>query len=126
MKTTVKAAIVAGLSLLPITAHASMTVTPALTVKNACREDIMFAVHYKDRSEWATTPFIRIAAGQQNDRVVSSDNSIFYYYAESATTRWAGNENKMVRGKMYPMRKKMLEFDAQRNRYYLALTCNSR
>jgi hypothetical protein len=119
--------VVAG-SLLPSTfAAASLTVTPGLTVKNACNKDIVIAVHYRDsRRNWTTASFTSIRARQQKDRVVSSDNSVFYYYAESTTgkpSRWAGDRNFKVEGKVYPMRKATLNFDRPRNRYYLEITC---
>ena len=108
---------------------ASLTVTPGLTVHNRCQKDIIIAVHYQDgRGKWTTTPFTSIRAGTQKNAVVSSDNTIFYYYAETTTgspTRWSGKKNFTVEGKTYPMKEKKLDLDRERNRFYLELTCNN-
>jgi uncharacterized membrane protein len=106
-------------------ALAALSVTPGLTVRNKCNQDIVIAVHYRAASGWATTPFVSVAAGRSVDRVASSDNAIFYYYAESLSGghKWAGDQNFRVDGKPYPMKKKELELDSQRNRFLLLLSC---
>ena len=122
-----KAIVVVGLLIPPASAGASQTVTPGVTVNNRCHKDIIFAIHYKDgRGIWNTSPFISIPARTQKNAVVSSDNAIFYYYAESTTgspSRWSGERNFKVEGKTYPMKKAELDLDRQRKRFYLELTC---
>ncbi len=117
----------AGFLLWAAPAGASLTVTPGLTVSNRCNKDIVIAVHYKDsRGNWTTTSFTSIRAGGKKERVASSDNSIFYYYAESTTgspTRWFGDRDTKVEGKTYPMKEKKLNLDRERNRFLLELTC---
>ena len=129
MRHLVKAIVMAGFLIPPMSAGASQTVTPGLTVSNQCHKDIVIAVHYKNsRGNWNTTPFTNIRARTQKNAVASSDNSIFYYYAESTTgkpTRWSGESNFKVEGKTYPMKKMRLDLDEKRNRYHLELTCNN-
>ena len=129
MRHIVKAIVMAGFLIPPVSAGASQTVTPGLTVTNQCHKDIVIAVHYKDsRGNWNTTPFTNIRARTLKNAVVSSDNTIFYYYAESTTgkpTRWSGESNFKVEGKSYPMKKLKLDLDEKRNRYHLELTCNN-
>jgi len=129
MNHIVKALVIAGFLIPPASAGASLTVTPGLTVHNRCHKDIIIAVHYKDsRGRWNTTPFTNIRARTQKEAVVSSDNSIFYYYAESTTgspTRWSGDKNFTVEGKTYPMKERKIDLDRERNRFYLELTCNN-
>jgi hypothetical protein len=115
----------AVLFLAPTPTLASLTVTPGLTVHNKCRYDVSVAVRYKDRGTWTTSPFTAIRAGQREERVVSSNNSVFYYYAEGGRVRWSGDHSVNVGSKIYPMKETRLTFDRQRNRYYLGLTCNS-
>ena len=122
-------ALIAGFVLSVTPAWADLTVTPGLTVSNRCPKDVIIAVHYKDsRGNWTTTPFTSIRARGQKERVASSDNSVFYYYAESTTgssTRWSGDRETKVEGKTYPMKEKKLKLDRERNRYLLELTCNN-
>jgi hypothetical protein len=117
----------AGLLLPTLSAHATLNVTPGLTVTNACGADIAIAVHSKGNAGWSTTPFYTIRARGSRERVVSSDNSIFYYYAESLSgnprIRWSGDKNFTVDGKVYPMKETRLNRDDDRNRYHLRLTC---
>jgi hypothetical protein len=70
---------------------------------------------------------VSIPANRTKERVASSSNSIFYYYAEttSGKIRWSGDSNFRVEGKAYPMKKTNLEWDEDRNRYHLRLTCRS-
>ena len=126
MNAHVKAAVVAGLLSAAASANATLTVTPGLTVTNACSTDIAIAVHYKSNTGWSTTSFVSIPARQSKERVASSSNSIFYYYAEtlSGKARWAGDRDFAVAGKTYPMRRTDLNFDEERNRYHLRLTCS--
>lgn len=123
----ITAVVMAAFVLWAAPAGASLTVTPGLTVSNRCNKDIVIAVHYKDsRGNWTTTSFTSIRAGGQKERVASSDNSIFYYYAESTTgspTRWSGDRDTKVEGKTYPMKEKKLNLDRDRNRFLLELTC---
>jgi uncharacterized membrane protein len=130
MTNVIKVAIAAGFLLAPAAAHASLTVTPSLTVENRCHKDIIVAVHYKgSRGNWDTTSFVRIPARSPKQAVAYSNNSIFYYYAESTTgsgkTRWSGNRNTRVEGQIYPMKQVSLNFDRQRNRFYLGLNCKA-
>ena len=127
VNTIVKAAVMAGLLFPAVSANASMTVTPGLTVTNSCNTDIAIAVHYKGNTGWSTTSFVSIPAKQTKERVVSSSNSIFYYYAESQSgkIRWAGDRSFTVAGKAYPMKQTNLDRDEERNRYHLRLTCRS-
>src|SRR5262245_42107145 len=122
-----RAVVMAGFLLWAAPAGASLTVTPGLTVSNRCNKDIVIAVYYKDsRGNWTTTSFTSIRAGGQKERVASSDNSIFYYYAESTTgspTRWSGDRDTKIEGKTYPMKEKKLNLDRERNRFLLELTC---
>ena len=63
-----------------------------------------------------------------NKRRFSSDNAIFYYYAESTTgkpTRWSGESHFKVDGKSYPMKRMRLDLDQKLQRYHLELTCNT-
>jgi|KBSMisStaDraftv2_1062788.scaffolds.fasta_scaffold100925_4 hypothetical protein len=117
-----------GINVAP--ANATMTVTPALDVHNKCNRDIAIAVHYKDLQAggWRNTPFVVIRANGYKDRIVSSDNSIFYYYAETVDggpkVAWDGNErNETVQGRTVSMRMKQLTFDRDQNQYRLNLTC---
>ncbi len=122
-----KAALIAFLLVPGVPAGASLTVTPGLTVQNKCPSDIMIAVYYLNQKRWMTTPFINIPAHATKDNVAYSDNSVFYYYAESLSGKkvaWSGNRNQEVGGKIYPMKMKTLELDKDRNRYYLGLSCN--
>jgi hypothetical protein len=129
MRHIVKAIVMAGFLIPPLSAGASQTVTPGLTVSNQCHKDIVIAVHYKDsRGNWNTTPFTNIRARTQKNAVVSSDNAIFYYYAESTTgkpTRWSGESHFKVDGKSYPMKRMRLDLDQKLQRYHLELTCNT-
>jgi uncharacterized membrane protein len=127
VNTIVKAAVIAGLLALVVSANASLTVTPGLTVTNACDTDIAIAVHYKGNTGWSTTSFVSIPAKRTKERVVSSNNSIFYYYAESLSgkVRWSGDRNFAVEGKAYSMKKTSLDLDEDRNRYHLRLTCRN-
>lgn len=124
-RSLIRAVVVAGFLLPAIFVAADMTVTPGLTIKNACNEDIIIAVHYKDiRGSWRTTSFISIPAGQQKNAVVSSNNSVFYFYAKSTTSNpitWEGDRNFNVDGKLYPMIEKTLDRDRELNRFYLRL-----
>lgn len=127
MHTITRAVLVAGLLLPAVATHASLTVTPGLTVTNTCNTDIAIAVHYKAGTGWSTTSFVSIPARKTKERVASSSNSIFYYYAESASGkyRWTGDKNFAVAGKVYPMKRTALDLDEDRNRYHLRLTCRS-
>lgn len=128
-KVLAKTVVVAGFLLAVALAEASMTVTPGLTVRNRCDKNIIVAVYYKDSSgDWTTTSFTSIRAAGEQERVASSDNSIFYYYAESTTgspSRWSGDRQTNVRGKTYPMKRTKLTLDQDRNRYVLELSCKS-
>ena len=86
----VKAAVSAGLLSLAVSANATMRVNPGLTVTNACNEDIAIAVHYKGNTGWSNTSFVSIPARKTRERVASSNNSIFYYYAESLSGKIRG------------------------------------
>jgi uncharacterized membrane protein len=123
----VKAAVSAGLLSLAVSANATMRVNPGLTVTNACNEDIAIAVHYKGNTGWSTTSFVSIPARKTRERVASSNNSIFYYYAESLSgkIRWTGDRKFPVEGKAYPMKKMTLDWEEDRNRYHLRLTCRN-
>jgi uncharacterized membrane protein len=128
MTTTITRIAAIAACLLPtLTANATLTVTPGLAVTNACNTEIAIAVHYKANTGWATTSFVSIPANRTKERVASSSNSIFYYYAESTSgkVRWSGDSNFPVEGKAYPMKKTQLEWDEDRNRYHLRLTCRS-
>lgn len=127
MNTIVKAAVIAGLLCPALSANATLTVTPGLTVTNACNTDIAIAVHYKGNTGWSTTRFVSIPAKKTKERLASSNNSIFYYYAESLSgkIRWAGDRTFTVEGKAYPMKRTQLSRDEERNRYHLRLTCGS-
>lgn len=127
MNTIVKASLIAGLLFPVLSANATMTVTPGLAVTNACNTDITIAVHYKGSTGWNTTSFVNIPARKTKERVASSSNSIFYYYAESVSgkIRWSGDRNFTVEGKAYPMKRMDLERDEDRNRYHLQLTCRN-
>lgn len=129
MNHIVRIVLLAGVSLAPTSVGASFTVTPGLTVHNKCHKDIVIAVRYRDGGgTWRTTPFNSIPARARRSRVVSSDNSIFYYYAESTSgkpSRWTGDHNVRVEGKVYPMRRKELDLDRDDNRYSLELTCSN-
>jgi hypothetical protein len=124
-----KAILIAAFLLSPAPASASLTVTPGLTVSNRCNRDIIIAVYYKDsRGNWASTSFTSIRARGQKEDVASSNNSIFYYYAESTTgspIRWAGNREVKVEGKSYSMIEARLNLDRERNRYFLELKCSN-
>lgn len=126
MNAIARLALAAGLLLPAAAATASMTVTPGLAVTNACNTDIAIAVHYKASTGWRTTSFVSIPARKTKERVASSDNSVFYYYAQSLSgkQRWSGDHDFAVDGKPYPMKKKTLDWDEDRNRYHLKLTCN--
>ncbi len=115
-----------GLLLVAGPVAASLTVTPGLTVHNQCARDVAIAVHYKDiRGSWKTSGFTTVRARERRHRVVSSDNSVFYYYAESrAGNRWTGSRHFKVDGKAYPMREARLAFDRGSNSFTLELTCN--
>jgi uncharacterized membrane protein len=127
VNTIAKAAVIAGLLLPAASANASLTVTPGLTVTNSCNTDIAIAVHYKGSTGWNTTSFVSIPARKTKERVVSSSNSIFYYYAESLSgkIRWSGDRNVRVEGKTYAMKEMTLDRDEDRNRYHLRLTCRN-
>jgi hypothetical protein len=129
MNTVVKVLVIPGFLLAPSWASASLTVTPGLTVDNQCHKDIIIAVRYVDsRGNWATSPFTSIRAKARKNAVVSSNNSIFYYYAESTSgspSRWSGDQKRRVEGKLYPMKEKSLDLDREGNRYYLKLTCRN-
>lgn len=127
MNTIAKAALITALLLPAVAANATQTITPGLTVTNACNADIAIAVHYKGNTGWSTTSFVTIPAGRTKERVASSSNSIFYYYAEtlSGKIRWAGDSDFAVGGRAYPMKKTKLDRDEERNRYYLRLTCRN-
>jgi uncharacterized membrane protein len=106
-------------------AYAGLTVNPGLSVRNDCGQEIAIAVHYKAGTGWATTSFVNIPARGTKERVASSTNSVFYYYAESLSGKhkWAGDKNFKVDGKVYGMKKKELTLDEQRNRFLLTLSC---
>jgi uncharacterized membrane protein len=126
MKSLFKAAMIAGPLLSAGSANAGMTVTPGLTVHNKCHQDVAVAVRYKaSTGNWATTQFTTIRAGEQRNGVAYSNNSIFYYYAERNGGVWSGDHDVRVGQKVYAMKKKYLDLDDQRNRYYIGLTCNS-
>ena len=114
-----------GLLLPP--AGASLTVNPGLTVSNRCDRDITVAVYYKSHNGWSTTSFVNVRARGQQERVASSNNSIFLYYAQTISgnpeLRWAGDQNKTVDGKVYPMRSTQLVLDRERNRFLLQINC---
>ena len=138
MTISVKAAVAAVLLfspalapvLAPAPASATLTVNPTLSVHNRCGVEIIIAVHYKGQNGWETTPFVNVRANEQKDDVVSSDNSIFYYYAQDLSdkpkARWAGDQNHKVNGKDYPMKKAALTLNRQSNSYRLELSCPPR
>jgi uncharacterized membrane protein len=130
MNAIVKVAVIAGILLLPVSVGATLTVNPGLTVHNKCASDIIIAVHYMDtRGTWRTTSFIYIPSGAEKNSVVSSRNTVFYYYAETTSgkqARWSGDQNLEVDGKIYPMKKTILSLDRERNRFYLDLQCTKR
>jgi len=104
-------------------------VNPTLTVANRCGQSIIFAVRYKTSSgAWTTSPFIGINGNDTKNNVVSTNNSIIYYYAESMSethkTRWSGDHNATIDGKVYAMKRKALTLNADQNRYRLSLNCN--
>jgi uncharacterized membrane protein len=116
-----------GLLLPPVSAVASLTVNPGLTVSNRCDRDITIAVHYKSHNGWSTTSFVNVRARGQQERVASSNNSIFLYYAQTISghpeLRWAGDQSQTVDGKVYPMRSTQLALDRERNRFLLQINC---
>jgi uncharacterized membrane protein len=116
--------------LAPAPASATLTVTPTLLVHNRCGVEIIIAIHYKGRNGWETSPFVNVHANEQKDDVVSSENSIFYYYAQDLSdkpkARWAGDQNHKVNGKDYPMKKTTLVLDRRSNSYRLELSCPPR
>ena len=125
--TLTRIAAIAGCLLPALAANASMSVTPGLAVTNTCNTDIAIAVHYKANTGWTTTSFVNVPAKRTKERVASSSNSVFYYYAESPSGkyRWSGDHDFRVEGKAYPMKKTKLEWDDDRNRYHLRLTCRN-
>jgi hypothetical protein len=121
----IRAALFGGLMLAAAPAHAALTVVPGLTVHNKCPWDLAIAVRYKDvRGHWTTSGFTTVLARQRKERVISSDNSVFYYYAENSRgNRWSGNRNVQVEGKTYPMKETRLSFNRTRNSFTLGLIC---
>jgi hypothetical protein len=110
--------------LLSAPADASLTVVPGVYVHNRCPDSIVVALRYKSvHGDWRTTDFAGIN-GNGEKLLASSDNSIFYYYAETMRkpgTVWAGDRSYTVEGKQYLFRRKELE--RRNNRYTLRLTC---
>lgn len=126
MNAITRATLVAGFLLAPVTADASLTVTPGLTVVNTCPSDVIIAVHYKtSRGDWTTTSFVSIPARKRKNAVVSSPNRIFYIYAKtlSGKYRWSGKHKFKVDGKFYPMQKMTLSRNRDKNRYLIRLRC---
>ena len=126
MRSRSNAVVLAGFLLSSLPANASMSVTPGLTVHNKCHQDVALAVRYKASSgSWTTSPFTTIRGREQRNGVVYSNNSVFYYYAERNGGIWSGTHNVRIGQKIYPMKAKHLDYDRQRNRYYIGLTCNA-
>lgn len=126
-KAILTAALLAA-ALAPTAADASLTVTPALTVVNKCPKSIVIAVRYKASSgNWETTNFIGMNGGDRKERIVSTSNSVIYYYAETMSetnrTVWSGDHNVTVEGKTYAMKRQELAFNAEHNRFVMSLTC---
>jgi hypothetical protein len=121
-----RAILISALVLAAAPAQASLTVVPGLTVHNKCPWDLAIAVRYKDvRGYWTTSGFTTVLARQRKERVISSDNSVFYYYAETSRgTRWSGDRNVQVEGKTYPMKQTRLTFNRNSNSFTLGLVCN--
>lgn len=127
LKTAAMAALFLTFPAAPV-AHASLTVTPGLTVANRCGKNIILAVRYKNsRGTWTTSSFVGINARNTKDNVVSTNNSIIYYYAESMDsankTRWSGDHKVTIDGTVYHMKRKELTLNTDQNRYRLNLTC---
>jgi len=105
-------------------ASASLTVVPSVYVHNRCPTSIVVALRYKSsHGDWRTTDFAGLN-GNDEKLLASSDNSIFYYYAETMRqpgTVWAGDRSYTVGGKQYLFRRKELEL--RNNRYTLVLSC---
>lgn len=103
---------------------ASLTVVPGVYVHNRCANSIVVALRYQgSQGVWRTSDFVGL---NRNDRklVGSSDNGIFYYYAETMRqpgTVWAGDRPYTVDGKQYLFRRKQLE--RRDNKYTLVLSC---
>ena len=115
----------AGLAfLLSAPAGASLTVVPSVYVHNRCADSIVVALRYESsRGHWQTTNFVGLN-GNDRKRIASSDNGIFYYYAETMRkpgTVWAGDRAYTVGGKEYLFRRKQLE--RRDNKYTLVLSC---
>ncbi len=120
-----RAALIGGLLLAAAPAHATLTVVPGLTVHNKCPWDLAIAVRYKDsRGNWATSGFTTVLGRQRKERVISSNNSVFYYYAENSRGgRWSGSRNVQVEGKTYLMKETRLSFNRNSNSFTLGLVC---
>lgn len=126
MRHILRAAAIGGLVLAAAPAQATLTVVPGLTVHNRCPWDLAIAVRYKDfRGNWTTSGFTTVLARQRKERVISSDNSVFYYYAENSRGgRWSGNRKIRVEGKDYLMKETRLSLNRNSNSFTLGLICN--
>ncbi|GGL42709.1 hypothetical protein [Caulobacter rhizosphaerae] len=125
-RTAVKIAIALSL-LVPGAAGASLTVIPGLTVQNRCGKSIVFVARYQDvRRNWTTLSEIGLNGGDTKQHVAGMSSPVLYYYAESmdgGKTRWAGDQNVRVDGKVYPMKRETLALNTALNSYRLTLTC---
>ena len=112
---------------LALPAQATLIANPALAVRNQCGHEIAIAVRYKTGTGWATTSFVNVKPRATRERVASSNNRVFYYYAESLSGnhKWRGDKQVMVEGKSYGMKEKTLTLDTERNRFLLTLSCGS-
>ncbi|KZL48559.1 hypothetical protein A2T98_17350 [Nodularia spumigena CENA596] len=102
---------------------------------NRCRYPVKLAMRYRQPSgEWKTSGWWNFVAGRrayltQNEVRISSNNSVFYYYAQITqgphrNYKWSGNENRKFSGRTLPMKKTKLPIKSNGN-YELSISCNN-
>ena len=76
-----------------------------LFFKNKCTSIISLLLHYKNiDQEWITMGWYNIDPNKEV-YLGSTENGIYYYYAENKTGKWEGNKNLTFKGKSYSFRK---------------------
>lgn len=126
MNVIAKFVVIAAFLLPPVSAGATLTVPPSLTVVNRCSQDLKFAAYYLDiRNRWTTT-LVKIRSRDQQESVISTNNRAILYYAETTGSpqfRWAGDRNTTVDGKVYPMIAVNLLYDQKSNSFSMTFRC---
>ncbi|RXP46856.1 hypothetical protein EC396_13325 [Lutibacter sp. HS1-25] len=93
--------------------------------KNSCSEKIKVLVQFKDASsdEWVTKAWYLISP-YETVYVLNTKNSILYFYAESESYYWGGDDSQVVEGgKSYDLKKLTITASSDGD-FIKEITCN--